>query len=145
MIVSTSQAEVVYTCRQMFDLVADIDSYHYFLRHCTKSRIVEKESDHVVGELVFSLVGFSIDLISTNILHPHTEIIMKQKSGTLTNLSGTWLFQPLDSQRGTRVSLTMQFQVPVLLNIPGFKIILKGLTDEFVASFTNRAQSLYGQ
>ena len=51
---------IKYTALQMFDLVADIDSYHLFLPWCNNSRIVKKtKSDADIEHLIADLeIGY---------------------------------------------------------------------------------------
>ena len=96
----TEQRHLPYTPEQLFDLVADVNSYQDFLPWVAAVRIRSDSETETVADLV---VGFrALKETFTSKVHkcrPH-EIEIDYVEGPLKYLHNTWKFRP-DGQGGT--------------------------------------------
>ena len=92
---------VDFTDIQMFDLVADIDSYHLFLPWCNNSRIIEtskidSDNDHVIADLEIgykNLVYIYRSAVSLN--RKNLIIDVEFVDGPFKHLVNKWNFKPV--------------------------------------------------
>lgn len=139
---------VKFSAQQMYNLVADIDSYHQFLPWCNNSKIIEiSEIDHSKKKLLADLeIGYK-DLVYT--YRSHVIIDDKEMSikvdfvhGPFKNLENRWNFSDLDEN-----SCEIDFFIDFELNIGFFNILISKFFDKafkkMVNSFEKRANEIY--
>ncbi|KAG8751690.1 hypothetical protein FRC12_012306 [Ceratobasidium sp. 428] len=94
-----------YTQRQLYNLVADVDSYHRFLPFCTGSRVLTpvpeggfnlEEAYRVEAELSVGFMGMQESYTSIVSFKPHEQVQAVASSSTplFKSLQTTWQFQP---------------------------------------------------
>ena len=134
---------VPYLAEQMYDLVADIDSYPEFIPHCVQAsrRVIKKNS--ITGQLVFSWMGVHFTLVTHNVCCPPSSIELELVKGPLHDLQGTWRFTPLPHNRcevSFMVNLTLHSWQSFIL-VPS---MLELMPKTVVQVFVNRAKYLHG-
>ena len=138
-----------YSCSQMYKLVSDIDNYKTFLRYCVSSRVLSENNNQVCGELLFSMAGVTIKLVSLNTLFPESRIEMRQQEGTLESVNGIWSFEKItdivdtDSNQKndkTKVVLVLSYEIQPHLKLLGTTKIVDIIAEGFVQSFINEAE-----
>lgn len=137
-------ALVPYTAEQMFALVEDIERYPQFLPWVSAAQLLERSPREVVGRLEMHRAGMREVVTTRNVLTPHREITLALVAGPFKTLAGLWTFEPIGTDRGTRVALSIRFEFanPMLslLLSRTFEKSCNELVDAFVA----RARAVYG-
>jgi ribosome-associated toxin RatA of RatAB toxin-antitoxin module len=137
-------ALVPYAAEQMFALVEDIESYPQFLPWVSSAKVLERRPNELVGQLEMHRAGMRELVTTRNTLTPPREITLAFVAGPFKTLEGRWTFQPIGTDRGTRVDLTIRFEfassVLNLLLTRSFEKSCNELVDAFVA----RARAVYG-
>jgi ribosome-associated toxin RatA of RatAB toxin-antitoxin module len=137
-------ALVPYTPAQMFALVADVERYPEFVPWVSESKVLERGTDYVVGQLSMHRAGIKESFVTRNVLRAPGEIDMQLVQGPFKTLSGLWTFEDL-AGRGTKVGLKMRFEFAnamlSLLLSRSFEKSCSELVDAFVA----RAREVYAR
>ena len=136
-------ALVPHTPEQMFNLVDDIDAYAVFLPWCSRSKVVERTSDMVVGDLEISYSSLNKSFVTRNINTPHSQIEMQLVEGPFKHLKGLWLFTPLGND-GCKIELSMEFEFSNKLLDMTVGPVFGKLANSLVDAFTERAAKVYG-
>ena len=83
-----------YTPEQLFNLVADIESYPEFLPWCVGTRILRREENVVYADL---MVGFKMvrEVYTSKVILDHPDLInVKYQKGPFKHLENKWNFNP---------------------------------------------------
>ena len=140
---------VNFTAEQMYQLVADIDSYREFLPWCNDSKIIEVTNiDNENKTLIADLeIGYK-DLVYTyrsNVLLNDKKLTIQVDfvQGPFKNLDNSWIFKKIDDQ-----SCEIEFFIDFELNIGVLNLLINKFFDKafkkMVNSFENRANQIYG-
>ena len=139
---------IKYTALQMFDLVADIDSYHLFLPWCNNSRIVKKtKSDADIEHLIADLeIGYKnlvyIYRSDVSLDRKNLSINISFIHGPFKHLKSRWNFKVLNSN-----TCEIDFFIDFELNTGVFNILISRFFNKafnkMVSSFENRASQIY--
>ena len=143
MTVINRSALVMFSARQMYDLVNDVASYPQFLPGCVGSGIERQDENSMVASVVVSKGGISKSFTTCNELEPGRVIKMKLVDGPFRQLSGAWHFSPLDEQ-ACKVELSLDFEFSSVMVELAFGRIFKELVSAMVSAFTRRAKEVYG-
>jgi ribosome-associated toxin RatA of RatAB toxin-antitoxin module len=137
-------ALVPYMPEQMFALVEDIERYPQFLPWVSAAQLVKRKPGEVVGRLEMHRAGMREIVTTRNVLTPPREIALTLVTGPFKTLEGRWTFEPIGTDRGTRVDLTIRFE---FLN-PMLTLLLsrsfEKSCNELVDAFVVRARAVYG-
>jgi ribosome-associated toxin RatA of RatAB toxin-antitoxin module len=136
-------ALVKYSARQMFDLVNDIEAYPQFLPWCSGSRIIKREDDYVEAELMISKGGFKKSFSTRNKTDMGGRITVSLLNGPFSYLEGVWNFMPL-REDASKISLDLEFEMSGVLANLAFGAVFNQICNTMVASFTDRAKTVYG-
>lgn len=128
-----------YQREQVYDLVADIDSYQEFLPWCESSRVIDSDSNLVVGEVRVGMPGVQELLVTRNTMEPYERIGLELLEGPFSHFQGEWLFTELSSGCKVTIDLTYQFKSLVL------HLLISRLSDMIVNrilhAFSDRASA----
>lgn len=136
------QALVPYSAEQMFRLVDDIEAYAEFLPWCSQSRVVERGSDSVQGELTIQYHALNQSFVTQNRNTPYQKIEMQLVEGPFRHLSGVWQFVPL-GDAGCKVELLLQFEFESRLLDMTVGAVFGKLANSLVDAFSQRAKEIY--
>ncbi len=138
---------VSYAKDQMFDLVADIDSYSEFLPWCNRSKIIdtkiEDDKKILIADLEIGYDQFVYTYRSEVILHTDkSEINVRNLDGPFKYLDNNWKFLAISESE-----CEIQFIIDFELNISLLDILMKRFFDlafqKMVDAFINRAKEIY--
>jgi len=139
---------VDFTDIQMFDLVADIDSYDLFLPWCNNSRIIESskidnDNDYVIADLEIgykNLVYIYRSAVSLN--RKNLIIDVKFVDGPFKHLVNKWNFKQTKEN-----TCEIDFFIDFELNVGVFNYLISKFFDKafnkMVSSFEDRASQVY--
>ena len=139
---------VDFTDIQMFDLVADIDSYDLFLPWCNNSRIIESskidsDNDYVIADLEIgykNLVYIYRSAVSLN--RKNLIIDVEFVDGPFNHLVNKWSFKMTEGNQ-----CEIDFFIDFELNVGVFNYLISKFFDKafnkMVSSFEDRASQVY--
>lgn len=137
-------AHVPYGAQEMYDLVADVESYPQFLPWCSGARIIARDEMGTMAAIDIAYRAFRKGFTTRNRLWPGEAIEMRLVEGPFKELFGRWRFDAL-AGGASRISLDLDFEfasrVTALALGPAFTHIAKTLIDSFKA----RAAAVYGE
>ncbi len=137
-------AHVPYSAREMYELVADVESYPQFLPWCCGARIVARDETSTVASLDMAYSALRKSFTTCNRLHPVQAIEMQLVEGPFKQLHGRWRFDAL-AQQASRISLDLQFAFANRLTAATLGPVFAQIADTLVDSFKHRAVMVYGE
>jgi coenzyme Q-binding protein COQ10 len=128
---------------QLFDLVADIESYPQFLPWCIGARIRRRDGNVLLADLVIGFKMVRERYTSRVTLTPKHRIDVAYVDGPLKRLTNCWTFS--DHERGCLVDfhVDFEFRSRVLQALVG--ALFHEAFRRMVASFEQRATQIYGK
>ncbi len=143
---------VDYSAQQMFDMVADVASYHEFLPLCTKSDVYDLTIDddgvkRFKAALRIERKSLKINetFISDVVVNPiRMTVVSKSNGGPIKQLTNSWRFIE-NGQGDCHTKMVLDFEMSSLplrlLMKASFDLVMGKLT----SSFEKRAAQLYGK
>ena len=130
-----------HTPEQLFDLVADIESYPEFLPWCTASRIREREGDTLRADLVIGFKVFRERFTSTVALDRPERIDVRYDNGPFRYLNNHWVFIPAEGGCVIDFYVDFEFRSRLLQSLIG--AVFNEAVRRMVTAFETRAGVLY--
>lgn len=126
---------------QLFDLVADIESYPQFLPWCLGARVRQRDGNVLLADLVIGFKMVRERYTSRVTLTPKHRIDVAYVDGPLKRLSNCWVFS--EHERGCLVDfhVDFEFRSRVLQALVG--ALFHEAFRRMVASFEQRATVVY--
>lgn len=138
--------ELPFTCDQLFDLVADIESYPLFLPHWRSARIVRREADTLYVEqevgLPLPLLRFRFHSIAT-LECPH-RLHIRTLDGPVGNLEICWQFGRV-SAKSSRVTFTVHMDRGFGAQKTLISHVVENSSKSLLDHFAARAHAMYDQ
>jgi coenzyme Q-binding protein COQ10 len=139
-----------YSSLQLFNLVADIESYPHFLPWCAAARILEKTDQHILAELSIGYKGLLENYTSkVTFQKPSNEqdkglIIVKMVEGPFQYLTNNWEFSPnLVNHKGCSIKFSIDFAFKSKLLESLIGSFFERAVQKMVMAFEERAKNLY--
>ena len=141
---------VPFTAREMFDMVADVASYHEFLPLCTASDVIGVKTDdqgisRFKGTLRIEKPSIMLNETFTSDVTTNPNdfsVLAVSSSGPIKRLSNTWRFIDLE-KGGSQAIMELDFEMSSL----PLRILMKASFDPIMAKLTDafekRAYQLY--
>ncbi|MBJ7556763.1 type II toxin-antitoxin system RatA family toxin [Marinomonas spartinae] len=136
-------AHVEYSCKQMFDLVNDINGYPEFLPGCMNSTLISKTPTEIVASLEVGKGPVRQSFTTKNRLHEPNEIVMGLVKGPFKKLHGVWSFTEL-SPTSCKIALSIDFELSGMLKF-AFGGVFSQIANTMVDAFSKRAKVVYGE
>jgi ribosome-associated toxin RatA of RatAB toxin-antitoxin module len=134
---------VHFTAAQMFDLVADVESYPEFLLWCRGARMCGSTSNTVDAEIDVGIAGIRKSFRTRNTLDRPHSISIALLSGPFRRLDGAWTFADLAEGRA-EVALALDFEVVHSPLAFAFAAIFEEVARSQLSAFVGRAEQVYG-
>ncbi len=135
-------ALVMYSAKQMYQLVNDVKAYPEFLPGCVNSEIIKQGPASMVAEVGVAKAGIRNKFVTENTLTENQSIHMNLVDGPFKSLSGVWQFVPLDEQ-ACKVALDLHFEFSNKLIAAAFGRVFNELAGNMVQAFVDRAKQVY--
>lgn len=136
-------ALVMFSCKQMYDLVNDVENYPKFIPNCADAKCISHTETQMEGALQISKAGISKWFSTTNQLTENKQIVLQLRDGPFKKLEGIWTFTELDEQ-ACKVELNIEFEFSSKMIEMAFGGIFNHVVTNMVSAFTQRAKSVYG-
>ena len=136
-------ALVMFSCKQMYDLVNDVESYPQFIPNCADAKCISHTEEQMEGALLISKAGISKWFSTTNQLVENEKIVLSLRDGPFKKLEGIWTFTALDEQ-ACKVELNIEFEFSSKMIEVAIGGVFNHLVTNMVSAFTQRAKSIYG-
>lgn len=131
-----------YKPEQLFELVADVESYPEFLPWCVAARIKKREGETIVADLV---VGFKMlrERFTSKVTldRPQRRIDVVYQEGPFKYLNNHWIFEPRGS--GTALDFYVDFEFRSRLLQTLMQPLFQEAVKRMVGAFEARAKKLY--
>lgn len=131
------------TPQQLFDLVADVESYPQFLPWCVACRINRREGNVMWADLVVGFKMLREKFTSKVVLDSPRRIDVEYLHGPFKYLNNHWNFDPAENG-GTVISffIDFEFRSKMLQRLMG--ALFNEAVRRMVGAFEKRAADLYG-
>jgi len=137
-----TECTLPYTSKQLFDLVADIESYPKFIPWCSNARVYDYEGDTALADLIIEFKGISGKYTSRVLLDEKAkEISVELAQGPFHHLYQGWKFIP--TANGTRVEFDIDFKIRNFLLEKVVDMMFETACDKMMEAFKKRADQLY--
>lgn len=134
---------IPFTPEQMFNLVADVESYPEFLPWCVATRIRRRDGDVLTVDLIIGFKLFRERFTSRVVLDHPGRIDVAYTEGPLKYLNNHWKFEL--TPEGCRIDfyVDFEFRSKVLQKLIG--VVFNEAVRRMVGAFEERAHALYGR
>jgi|tagenome__1003787_1003787.scaffolds.fasta_scaffold20851405_2 coenzyme Q-binding protein COQ10 len=139
-----AQADLPYTPQQVFDLVADIESYPQFLHHLALARIRRQKGNTLWVDQVVRFAMLRLKFSTRAVLEPPMRLRVVCHDPLFGTFDEVWSFTAMPSG-GTRLGCHATYEVRSALLRLGLGAALPGMLATTVKGFEARARQLYGQ
>ena len=133
---------VPYTQEQLFDLVADVESYPRFLPWCVAARIRSRIDCQVVADLTIGFGPFRESFTSRVTLDRPQRVTVKYENGPFRYLNNQWDFHPRGT--GTEVAFFVDFEFRSRILQAAIGVVFNEAVRRMVNAFLKRARDVYG-
>lgn len=133
----------MYSTKEMFDLVNDVEAYPEFLPNCSDSKVVSRNDSNMTASLEISKAGIKKWFTTENTFVDEHTVVLNLVDGPFKKLQGRWYFQSLDS-KACKVNLQLEFEFSSKLVELAFGKIFNDVAKNMVNAFTQRAKLVYG-
>jgi ribosome-associated toxin RatA of RatAB toxin-antitoxin module len=142
MITVSRQALVAYGATEMYELVADVESYPRFLLWCSTVEVAVREPERTVATIHVDFRGMRQAFTTANAQRHGERISIELVRGPFRHLRGEWRFAQL-GEAGCRIRFDLAYQLasPVLERLAG--PAFNHIANTFVDAFVRRAEALH--
>jgi coenzyme Q-binding protein COQ10 len=139
----TEKKVVPFSAEDMFDLVADVETYPLFLPWCQGARIYDRKDNQLKADLTVGFSSVSDRFTSLVNLERPKRITVNYGGGPLRFLKNEWRFQDMGSG-----CCEIDFFVDFKLRSPILALMMDVFFEraffKMMRAFEERAQELYG-
>ena len=133
-----------YSAREMYELVADVESYPEFLPWCSGAKILSQDDGYAVAAIDISYHKLHKTFTTRNSLRPATSMEMELVEGPFSHLYGLWRFDDL-GDRSSRISFDIEFGFSNRVIGLALGPVFGKIADSLVENFRRRAITIYGE
>lgn len=138
----STERTLPYSPKQLYDLVADIESYPDFIPWCEGARIYDKEDGYILADLLIKFKAISGKYTSRVFLDDDNfEISVELVQGPFHHLYQGWKFTP--TADGTLVEFDIDFKMRSVIIEKLVQTAFKEACSKVMDAFTKRADETY--
>ena len=131
-----------YTCKQLFDMIADIESYPAFLPGWSRVRVLHRGDARLDVEQQLQIGPLPLRFNSTAQLEDCRHILITSSNAPFGNMTVDWRFAPL-ANRHCDVSVEIKLDLHAGPFQHPLSRVLAHSSDELLSLFEQRAHKLY--
>jgi coenzyme Q-binding protein COQ10 len=146
----SSRRRVRHSAEEMFDLVADVESYPEFVPLCHSLKIRQRMPGPDGTEIVVADMTASFKLVretftsQVTLDRPNLKILVEYLRGPFSNLENRWTFEPRsDEACDVGFYIAYEFKSRMLATLMG--AMFDAAFQRFAAAFEKRADRIYGK
>ena len=132
-----------HTREQIFNLVADVESYHEFVPAWLTARVVERKGDELIVDQVVGVGAFPLEFVSHTSLKPPDRIRVVARDGPFRYLDINWEFEATSAD-SCLLRLSVDFELSSPLFEKALTLLFKRSLRQILRAFEKRAQHLSG-
>ena len=136
-------ALLMYSDRQMFELVNRVAEYPLYLDGCASVEVFEQTPSQMLARLDLEKKGIKLSFTTRNSLDAPKSIIMQLEDGPFEEFEGRWFFQRLDDN-ACKVNLDIQFVLSSKLKGLAVGKLFDTVANNLVDAVVSRAKKVYG-
>lgn len=136
-------AIVNHTAAEMYQLVANIESYPEFLPWCASTSIISSGDEELEARIDIAYKGVNKSFTTRNRLQKGKTMEMHLVNGPFKHLQGFWRFEALD-ETACKVLLDLDFEFSNKLIAMTVGKVFSEIAGTLVDSFCRRADKIYG-
>lgn len=136
-------AIVSHSAADMYQLVADIESYPEFLTWCSSTSILLRDDEKVEARIDIAYKGINKSFTTRNRLQKDKTMEMHLVDGPFKKLQGFWRFEALDDS-ACKVLLDLEFEFASKLVALSLGKVFNEIAGTLVDNFCRRADEIYG-
>jgi coenzyme Q-binding protein COQ10 len=140
---SFSRVYPQFRAQDLFALVADIESYPFFVPGCQKTRVVSRRENCWLVENVFGFGPLRHNFVSRAILNPPNDLSIASEDGVWRRFLLHWRFEPAGTGCLLTYEMTIEFSSDFLN--AGASFAAAGMEQRIMAAFERRAEKLFGR
>ena len=125
---------------QLYDVVADVQSYPEFLPWCTACRIRSREGNVIVADLVIGFKLIRERFTSRVTLTPKERVDVEYTSGPLRYLNNHWVFEPAEGGCILDFYIDFEFKSRLFQRLAG--VVFNEAVRRMVGAFEARASKV---
>ncbi len=133
---------IAYSAEQLFDLVADVESYPKFLPWCAGSRLISRTDDQLLSDLTIGFGPFRETFTSRVELDRPRTVKVHYERGPFRYLNNVWTFTP--DPRGCLVNFRVEFEFKSRMLRAAIGVVFNEAVKLMVGAFLKRARDIYG-
>lgn len=133
---------VMFSAKQMYDLVNDVESYHAFLPGCVGGKVLSFDGQTMLASVDVSKAGITKTFTTRNQVIENQRIALELENGPFNYLQGLWRFTEL-TEDACKVEFDIDFEFSNPLTDLAFGRVFKQLVSSMVTAFTDRAKVIY--
>lgn len=138
-------ALVPYDVAEMYQLVADIETYPEFLPWCRSTEVISRTGEEVQACIEIAKGALNKSFTTINRLQTNKMIEMRLLKGPFKHLQGYWRFDALKNSQACKISLDLDFEFESKLIGLAVGPIFNQIANSMVESFSKRAIEVYGE
>lgn len=131
-----------YAPEQLFDLVADVESYPEFLPWCLALRVVGRDGRGILAEMTVGFGPFRERFASRVSLSPKKRIDVAYLDGPFRRMANRWLFLPAGDGCELDFFIDFEFRSRLLRGV--VEPLFHGAVQRMVRAFEDRAAERCG-
>lgn len=133
-----------HTPQQLFELVADIETYPEFLPWCLATRVRERKGDTSISDMVIGFKMFRERFTTKVVCQRPRRIDVSYSEGPFKYLTNHWVFEPYgDGQCRIDFYVDFEFRSKILQATIG--AVFNEAVQRMISAFEKRAAKLYGR
>ena len=134
--------QLPYSCKQLFDMIADIESYPAFLPGWSRVRVLHRGDARLDVEQQLQIGPLPLRFNSTAQLEDCRHILITSSNAPFGNMTVDWHFTPL-ANRHCEVSVEIELDLHAGPFQHPLSRVLAHSSDELLSLFEQRAHRLY--
>ena len=138
------KARCALPCQAVYEVVNDIDRYHYFLKGCRNSETLSIDGHEKTARLTLGKGLIQHSFVTRNVLQKNKSMRLSLVEGPFQYFDGLWRFDALDSG-GCVVHFELDFAFSNPLIGMAAKQLIYSVADHIVDAFIERAEVLHGK
>lgn len=131
-----------YSQEQLFNLVADIESYPQFLPWCVALRIKSRKQNILNADMMIGFKVFREKFTTKVILSPPGRVDVSYENGPFKYLNNHWIFIPQEGG-SCMIDFYVDFEFRSKILQSAIGLVFNEAVQKMINSFEERANSLY--